>query len=487
MPSVSIYYGLGRGLWFVGSLLFVIAGIFQVIYFIKNARDPRRVRLFLPFLLFGYAFILVGIATYLIAMHSGFFVPFATVSSLIYLLFGISGLLIGFSGLLILGRWIKPFGILFIVLVVVYITPTLFIRGLNLPPLLLSGLNILVAIMIVASSFLLLYTYFVVRRFAPFAYAISLISLLFLYISYPFENLITLVLPQGIDVEFLRWVFLIVTTSLITSGSIFGRERSRLAAITYTLSIVYFMLIIAGFITLTAIIPYAAQIRILDWTLTGLLAFFSAGYLGGRYTERGDAPTLYFSLFFYGIGFTALSIIGYEVGYLYLPVIPRIEYLAFFYVMLLISATSLFLAAISIAGYERFSTITLVILSSLSTYLFLNPQLFTLQFAFYEYFTFSFATVFMLVIVLFLMIPLGFFGILFLALLKEPTSVAHIRTVSLLLGTLIYIISLSESFLVAPPYFPTEIPAVLRGVAMFIYALGTTGLLAKWLKIGKRR
>ncbi len=487
MPSVSIYYGLGRGLWFVGSVLFVIAGVFQIIYFIKNSRDPRRVRLFLPFLLFGYAFITIGIATYLIAIHSGFFVPFKTVTSLIYLLFGVSGLMIGLSGLLILGRWVKPFSIVLIALTIIYVAPNIFIQSVAFPPQLYPILNGLIAIMIGVSAFLLLYTYVVVRRFAPFAYAISLFTLLLLYLSYPIENVFAAILPQGLSVEFLRWFLLIVSTSLITSGSIFGRERSRLAAITYTLSVVYFMLIFAGFMTLTSVIPYSSQVRTLDWTLTGLLAFFSAGYLGGRYTERRDSPTFYFSLFFYGIGFTALSIIGYEVGYLYLPIIPRIEYLALFYVTLLISATSLFLAAISIAGYGQFATVTLVILSSLSTYLVLNPQLFVTSYAFYEYFTFTFASAFMLVIILFLMIPLFFFGMLFLAILREPISVAHIRTISLLLGTLIYIISLSQSFLLTLPYYPTEIPALLRGIAMLIYALGTTGLMAKWLKIGKKR
>lgn len=507
MPSVGVYYHLGRGLWLVGSILFIVAGIFQIVYFMKNITAKEKIKLFLPFLFFGYAFIALGISSYLISTHAGLFLEFSNLSMFIYTLFSISGLLVGLSGFLIMGRGIKEVAGTYLIIIGSYLYFYLanIYTAIQLPiklPIDIYFLTLIILLILIGlSASILFYTYFAVRRFAPFAYAISLIFIILLFLTYSFERMLPTVLGFTINYEFLRWILLTFSASLATSGSIFGREKSKIAAVSYTFAIVYIMLIFAGYLSLAPLLSIIAQIRLLDWTITGMLAFFSAGYLSGRYTERRDTPTLFFSIYFYGIGFTALMVIGQEIGWLFLPMLSPIFFVSLFYITLLISATALFLSSMAIVGRERVTTVTLMILSAVSTYLYLNPEIFymSIQFSLPLYnVVVPFSEIFTLILAGFLFIPLFLFALLLMALARESLSVVHIRTISLLLGTFLYIISLVGPYFwpyQSPFEYPTFIliaqvamlPTILRLLSMSIYVLGITGLLARLLKIGRRK
>ncbi|MHA1506718.1 MAG: hypothetical protein ACTSR0_06025 [Candidatus Asgardarchaeia archaeon] len=443
-----------RGLWFYSSILFFLSSLLNIYMYIRGVRRGGRRGLYVPFIVIGIALMSFSLSTLISSLHAGSILEYEYVKNVVYAILSVSATLYSISALTIIG-YREYYGIplfaLFIFIILDFL-PEAF--GVFYTSLIISSLGLSILLL---PFFLFIYIFYHTGRFASLSYAITVVAMSIMMVNLMFP----------ID-ETLLSLIVVLSASFAFVGSLFGRERYGISHLTYSLAtisgVLATSLVNSSFYLMS---PYEL-LRVSGDFLMGILILIPAGYVAQRYIVQKVSAFFYTSLGLYMVFLSSFlnGVLTLRSYGLFL-IIPESWITVAIDISYLLSWFFIASSSISLIGLPSISNILLVYTSIISgmilymrLYGLIQPWVSSLK-------TYSFLSMYLIAIFLFLYLLVGFF--------RSGASInVKIRVTTLLFGTLF--LGLSSFVRLTSPFFYT----VFGILSVIVYMIGLTGITARF-------
>ncbi|MHA1626870.1 MAG: hypothetical protein ACTSYT_03145 [Candidatus Asgardarchaeia archaeon] len=451
---VDLFKETLRGLWFYSSILFFLSSLLNIYIYIRGVRRSERRGLYIPFIVIGIALMFFSLSTLISSLHAGSILEYDYVKNIVYAILSVSATLYSISALTIIG-YREYYGIplfaLFIFIILDFLPGVL---GAFYASVIISFLGLSILLL---PFFLFIYIFYHTGRFAPLSYAITVAAMSIMMVN--------LMIPIN---ETLLSLIVVLSSSFAFVGSLFGREKYGISHLTYSLAMIGGVLAISLTNSSFYLMSPYELLRVSGDFLMSISILIPAGYVAQRYIVQKVPAFFYTSLGLYMVSLSSFLNGVYTLrSYGLFLILPVNWIAAAIDISYLLSWFFIAGSSTSLVGLPAVSNILLVYTSIISgmvlymrLYGLVQPWFFSLK-------TYSFLSMYIVALLLFLYMLVGFF--------RSGASVnVKIRVATLLFGTLF--LGLSSFIRLISPFFY----ALFGILSVIVYMVGLTGITARF-------